>query len=138
MGRCSPETRKTWKERYQYAKKYGIRTLFAGVTGTGLLTIVKEAATDSVKRYIGIILIDGSLTCLTGAIPLVTNATKVLKYSKACHSVCAASWRVVHNAAELPMILVDFAIFGEYVPSCGEIDYDLYSETTDILSEFTG
>ena len=141
MGRCSSETRKAWKERYRYAKKYGIRTLFVGVTGSGLLTLAKEAATDGVKRhakrYLGAILMDTGLTCITGGIPLLTNATKIVKYSKACHSVCAASWRVAHNVAELPMILVDYAVFGEYVPSCGETDYDVYSETTDIFSAFT-
>ena len=29
MGGCSAETRKIWKERYRYGKKYGVRTLFA-------------------------------------------------------------------------------------------------------------
>ena len=142
MGKCSAETRNKWKERYRYAKKYGIRAGFAGVTGTGLVTVVKEAAADGVKRhakrYIGGILIDTGLTCLSGGVPLITNATKVVKYSKAVHSVCAASWRAAHNIAELPLIVVDFAVFGEYVPSCGEADYDVYSKTTDILSEFTG
>lgn len=140
-GRCSFETRERWKGRYRYAKKYGIRTMFAGVTGTGLVTLAKEAATDGVKRhakrYIGSILVDVGLTCISGGLPLLTNTTKVVKYSKACHSVCAASWRATHNIAELPMIVVDYAVFGEYVPSCGEADYDIYSNTTDIVSGFT-
>jgi len=142
MGKCSPETRKIWKERYRYAKKYGIRAGFVGVTGTGLVTLAKEAATDGIKRhakrYIGGILVNGGLTCISGGLPLLTNATKVVKYSKACHSVCAASWRTAHNSAELLTIAVDYTVFGEYVPSCGEADYDIYSKTTDIVSEFTG
>lgn len=68
MGKCSPETRKIWKERYRYAKKQGIRAGFAGVTGTGLVTVVKEAATDGIKRhpkrYIGARLVDGGFTCI--------------------------------------------------------------------------
>ena len=59
--------------------------------------------------------------------PLITNGTKVVKYSKIVHSVCAASWRAAHNVAELPLIVVDYAVFGEYVPSCGEADYDIYN-----------
>jgi hypothetical protein len=39
--RLSPETRKMWKERYRYAKKYGIRATFGVVTGTGCYTLVK-------------------------------------------------------------------------------------------------
>lgn len=81
--------------------------------------------------------INSGLTCISGGIPLLTNTTKVVKYSKACHSVCAASWRAAHNVAELPLIICDYAIFGEYVPSCGESDYDLFNnEATDFMSEF--
>lgn len=128
----SAENRKIWKERYRIAKKYGIRAGFGAVSGTGIYTLAREAAKDGVnrhaKRYLGGILINSGFTCISGGIPLLTNATKVVRYSKACHSVCAAAWRASHNIAELPLIACDYALFGEYVPSCGEADYDLYSE----------
>lgn len=79
---------------------------------------------------------NGGLTCLSGGLLLLTNATKVVKYSKACHSACATAWRTYHNVAELPLIVCDYAIFSEYVPSCGEADYDLFSKTTDVVTEF--
>ena len=140
--KLSPETRKMWKERYRYAKKYGIRATFGVVTGRGSYTLVKEAAIDGVKRhakrYLGVILINTGLTCVSGGIPLITNATKIVKYSKACHSVCSAAWRGAHNIAELPLLVCDYALFGEYVPSCGEADYDIFSnEATDFINEFT-
>ena len=94
--------------------------------------------TDGVKHhgkgYIGGILISTGLTCVSSGIPLVTNTTKVVKYSKACHSVCAGVWRACHNVAELPLIVCDYALFGEYVPSCGDKDYDLFGTQTDIIS----
>ena len=141
-GRLSHETRETWKEGYRIAKKYGVRAGFGLISGRGCLTLAKEAAKDGVKRhakrYIGSILFNSGLTCVSAGIPLLTNATKVVKYSKACHSVCASSWRAAHNVAELPLILCDYAIFGEYVPFCGESDYDLFSnEATDFVSTFT-
>jgi hypothetical protein len=139
--RLSPETRKNWEEYYRTAKKYGIRVGFATVSVTGGYTLVKEAAKEGIKRhgkrYIGGLLINSGFTCISGGVPLLTNATKVVKYSKACHSACAAAWRASHNIAELPLIVCDYALFGEYVPSCGEADYDIYSKTTDIVSEFT-
>jgi hypothetical protein len=136
-----PETRKKWRERYRSVKKYGVRTMFGAVTGTGCYTLVKEATMGGIKchakRYVGGILIGTGLTCISSGLPLFTNATKVVKYSKACHSVCAAAWRGSHNIAELPLIVCDYALFGEYVPSCGESDYDLFSpEVTDFVSEF--
>lgn len=140
--RLTPETREKWKERYRVTKKYGVRVGFASVSGVGCWTLVKEAAKDGVKRhakrYMGTILVNSGLTCVSGGIPLLTNATKVVKYAKACHSVCAASWRAAHNVAELPFIICDYAIFGEYVPSCGESDYDLFSnDATDFVRSFT-
>jgi len=140
--RLSLETRDKWKERYRYTKKYGVRATFGAVTGTGCYTMIKEAAKDGVKRhakrYLGGILINTGFTCISGGIPLITNATKIVKYSKACHSVCAAAWHEAHNIAELPLIVCDYALFGEYVPSCGEADYDIFSnEATNFISEFT-
>ena len=111
------------------------------VSLAGTYMLLKEAAKDGVKRhgkrYIGGILITSGLTCISGGIPLITNATKVVQYSKACHSLCAAAWRANHNIAELPLIVCDYDIFGEYVPSCQEADYDIFSGTNDVVSEFT-
>jgi ascorbate-specific PTS system EIIC-type component UlaA len=106
--RLSPESRKKLKEYYRTAKKYCIRGLFGMVGGTGGYTLLKEAAKDGIKRhgkrYIGGILINSGLTFVSGSIPLITNAIKVVKYSKACHSVCAAAWRASHNIAEVPFL----------------------------------
>lgn len=103
---------------------------FAKVTGSGLVTIAKEAAYDGVKRhakrYIGGILIDTGLTCVLGGLPIVTNTTKVVKYSKAIHSVYTAFWPAAHNIAELPLRIVDCVVFGKYVTLCGSADYDVY------------
>lgn len=70
------------------------------------MTLAKEAAKDGVKRYITGILVNGDLTCLSGGLPRLTNATKVVKYSKDCHSACAAVWRTCHNIAELYVIML--------------------------------
>ena len=141
LGKCSPETRNKWKERYRFAKKYGIRASFTTISGAGLLSLAKEAATDGVKRqakrYIGSILVNSGLTAVSAGLPLLTNASKVVHHSKATHSLCAASWRAAHNLAEVPFIMADFVIFGEPVPSCGEHDYDLYNKnTSDVLAQF--
>ena len=108
-------------------KKYGIRAGFAGVTATGLVTLAKEVVIDLVvlakevvkgsRNWFGCILVNSCFTCISVGLPLLTNATKVVKYSKALHSVCAASWRAANNVAELSMIAVDYRVFGEYVPS---------------------
>ena len=140
--RLSPERRNRLKEHYRKVKKYGIRTAFAGITAGGLVSLAKDLGKEQAffhgKRYLGCILAGCGLTSISIAVPLVTNMTKVIKYGKACHSVCAAGWRVTHNLVELPFAICDFAIFGEYVPSCGEADYDFFSpNVTDVIEAFT-
>ena len=81
-SRLSAETRTKWKERYRRGKKYGIRAAFSGVTGTGLVTLAKEAAADGVKRhakrYIGGILIKWRFKlCICGT-------PACYKYNKSC------------------------------------------------------
>ena len=136
----SPERREKLKEYYRVSKKYGIRASFAAVTGSGLFGLVKEVAKDGVKRhgkrYLGGILATSGLSCISGGIPLITNSTKIVKYSKNCHSVCAAAWRAAHSSSDLPFIALDFLIFGEFISSCGECDYDLYNNTTNFINEF--
>lgn len=36
------------------------------------------------------------------------------------HQCCPAAYRTAHNIAEVPIILIDIALFGEYVPTCQE------------------
>jgi hypothetical protein len=127
----NPETREIWKEPYPLAKKYGIRASFGAVIGSGMVSMVKEVAKDGiqrhVKRLIGVILVDNSLTFVFVGIPLLTNATKVVKTAKAVHSACC------HNVAEIPTFALEFVLFGEGVQSFGEADYDWYSQDTDII-----
>ena len=140
LSKCSDETRNRLKQKYLYMKKYGIRAACCGVTVNGLILMTKEMCADGVKRhakrYLGLILVNGGLTSVSAGATILSNSTKVLKYAKGAHSICAASWRVAHNIAEVPFIIVDYAIFGEYVPSCGEADYDVFSDTTDIIKVF--
>lgn len=82
-------------------------------------------------------MIASALTFVSVRVRLLTNATKVVKSAKTCYSVCAASWRAAHNVAELQLIVVDFIVSSEYVLSFEAADYDLYSKTRDIISEFT-
>ena len=86
------------KVHYRYVKKYEIRAdcgLISGYEGYEVMTLEEEAVGEGVKchgkRYLGAILFDGGLTSISAAVPLLTNATKIIKYSKAVHSTCAAT-----------------------------------------------
>ena len=63
--------------------------MFATVTGTELVRLIRESVTDRIKRhskrYLGIILINNGMTSVSIALSLLTNANKAYKYALAFH-----------------------------------------------------
>lgn len=59
------------------------------MTGGEIASVVKEVVTDQFvrhgKSYLGVALINISGTCISGVVPLVTNAMKVVKIAKTTH-----------------------------------------------------
>ena len=118
--KCSPSTQELWKQRYKMAKKYGIRIAFGSITGWSLVSLIKEACYNKVKVYgkhkIGTLLFGVGVTSTTKAIPLITTATQLVKYSKAAHSLSATFWRTADNLSEITFVFIDYLLFREYVP----------------------
>jgi hypothetical protein len=137
-SRMSPAAREQLKEKYRTAKKYGIKAAWGVVTGAGLLEVGKEVVKGEVinrgKKRIGSLILLGCSHVGLGAIPLVTNSTKFLKYAKKAHSVTSCVYRCTHDASEVPLVALDFIVFGEYVPSCRENGYQLFNVSSDVLS----
>lgn len=133
--------KKQAKEIYRNIKKHGIRGTFLLANGVGLWCVVKELAADGIicqgKRYLGSCLMHFGCYTFSGGAVLVTNFTTVVKYSKTLHSICAAGYRCAHNLAETPMLICDYMLFAEPVPSCGENDYDLLGNATDVLKHLS-
>ena len=67
---------------------------------------------------------------------LVTNSTKILKYVKKGHSITSCIYRCAHDASEVPLVALDFLVFGEYVPSCPDDGYQLFNVSSDALDQF--
>lgn len=117
------------REFYRVTKKYGIRMTFRAATGIGVLSLLKKTIGYGIKRYaknyIGGVLVNRGFTCITAGLLLITSVTKIVKYSKYGHSICAASWRAAHNIAGVPFIFCDYVVFGEPVSLCGPVDYNM-------------
>ena len=138
-SRMSPAAREKLKEKYRTGKKYGIKAAWGVVTGAGLLEVGKDVIKGEVinrgKNRIGSLIILGCSHVGIGAVPLVTNSTKILKYAKKAHSVTTCIYRCAHDASEVPLVALDFLVFGEYVPSCDEKNgYQLFNVSSDVLS----
>jgi len=136
-SRMNPAARKKLKEQYRVAKRYGIKAAWGIVTGSGVLELAKEvskgAIVDQGKKKVGSLILLGCSHIGLGAITVVTNSTKVIKYAKKAHSVTSCIYRCAHDASEVPLIALDFMVFGEYVPSCPDDGYQLFNVSSDAL-----
>ena len=137
-SRMNPAARARFKEKYRVAKKYGIKAAWGVVTGSGVLELAKEVVKGEVvhqgKERLGSLILLGCGHVGLGAIPLVTKSTKIIKYAKKAHSVTSCIYRCAHDASEVPLVMLDFMLFGEYVPSCPKDGYQLFPVSTDVLS----
>jgi hypothetical protein len=137
-SRMSQAARKQLKEKYRVAKKYGIKAAWGAVTGAGVFEIGKEVVKGQLvnrgKERIGGLILLGCSHIGLGAIPLVTNSTRILKYAKKAHSFTSCIYRCAHDASEVPLVALDFLVFGEYVPSCPKDGYQLFPVPTDALT----
>jgi len=140
MSVMNPAARKILKEKYRVAKRYGIKAAWGVVTGSGVLELAKEAAKGEIikhgKKKIGSLVLLGCGHVGTGALTLITNSTKLLNYTKKAHSITSCIYRCPHDASEVPLIALDFIVFGEYVPSCPDYVSKLFDISSDALDEY--
>lgn len=134
----NPIARKKFKERYRIAKAYGIKSAWGVVTGAGVLEVAVDVVKGEVvklgKQKIGSILILGCTHVGLGLVPLITNSTKIIKYAGKLHSLSSCVYKCAHHASEVPLVALDFLLFGEYVPSCPDNGYQFFNVSSDALS----
>jgi hypothetical protein len=130
--RMSPESRRRLREIYRKLKRYRIRGAIGTATGGSFCQIAWEISRGELKTYgkrkIGAIIVGAAGSAVSGGLVLATNATRIAKYANATHKVVAAAYRTTHNMAELPFLVVDYALFGEPVSSCQENDYNWFGD----------
>ena len=127
------------EEKYARAKCVGLRSALSVVTGAGVVSVAKEAGKGVFqyygRRWIGTAFITVGGYLGFGGIPLVTNATKIVKYGKACHNGCAAIMDATETTAGIPFVALEFAVFGRPVPKNANSSFTLYPESSDFLKD---
>jgi len=135
----NPAARQKLKEKYHVAKRYSIKAAWGVVTGSGVLELAKEVAKGEIvkqgKQKVGSLILLGCSHIGLGAVTVVTNSPRVIKYAKKAHSVTSCIYRCAHDASEVPLIALDFMVFGEYVPSCPDDGYQLFNVSSDALDQ---
>ena len=127
------------EHKYAQAKCVGIRAALGVMTGSGVISLAKKASKGVLqyygRRWIGTAFITVGGYLGFGGLPLITNATKIVKYGKACHNGCAALMDATETTAGLPLIALEFAVFGRPVPKNPNSTFSLYPESSDFLKD---
>jgi hypothetical protein len=135
----NPVLQRKFKEKYRVWKGYGLKGAWGLITGAGLLELATEVVKGEVlkhgKQKVGSLILLGCTHVGLSAVPMITNSTKILKFVKTAHSITSGIYRCAHDASEVPLIALDFLLFGEYVPSCPPDGYQLLNVSSDALDQ---
>jgi hypothetical protein len=66
---------------------------------------------------------------------MLTNSTQIIEYARKADSVTLYIYRCAHDASEVPLITVDFLIFGEHLSSCPDDGDPLFNVSSDALDQ---
>jgi len=137
-SRMNPAAKEKLKERYRIAKRYAIKAAWRAVTGIGVFELAAEGAKGEIIRQGRERVASLLLLCCTHvgivAIPLLTNSTRVIGYVKKAHCITSCIYKCAHDASQVPLVALDFLVFGEYVSSCRPDEYQLFDIDQDVFS----
>lgn len=139
---CEWDTRTKLKNRYCVLKKTG--KISGGVicSGASLWGIAKDLAKDVTvyhgKRGVGVAIIAVCGWLCPVPVRMITNSTRVIGVAMTISNSAAATIRICENVADAPLIVCDYFLFGEYVPTNNENSYNLYyTNVTDVHNQIT-
>lgn len=135
---CSNETYIAFVNGYSRAKKYGVRSIWAFIFGSGVYNLCIEALKGEVVLYGRRKLGSAIVSCFTylscPIVPLITNSTKLIRLANITHTAIAFGAETFEDCTNLAYLPLDLVLVGQPVPSgsagrfnlmCG--DYSLFT-----------
>lgn len=122
---------------YSLGKRNGSRGIYLWATGMGVWGVVREAATDGIKRYgkkkIGIFCLSAGGWAFGPVVTLVTNSSKVIKAATRIHSLVSFGFECMEDGGNLLFLPLDMALFGQPI-AVGDMDrFNIMTNVTDFL-----
>ena len=128
-----------YAEVYSGCKRWGVRGIYAFLTGTGLYGVAKEAVKGTVvqygKRRLATVVIGGASYICAPAVAVITNATRVVKSCKVVYTTVGYIVEAVEDASHVPFLPIDLVVFGQPIPANREGRFSSWSNITDLLDE---
>jgi hypothetical protein len=124
---------------YSLAKKNGSRGIYLWASGMGVWGIVREAATDGVKRYgkkkIAAVCLSAGGWALGPVVVLLTNSTKVIGAVTRLHSLISFGAECIEDGGNLLFLPLDITLFGQPVPVGDPDRFNIMTNLTDFLAD---
>lgn len=125
-------------ERYILCKKIGIKGAFGFATSAGVVEIIREYASGKVRSWAHqkfCALITGACIYAIGpSAAVLTNSTKIIKALRSAHAGCAFCAECLEDTANLPLISLDYALFGRKIPIGEDGRYNWMTNSSDFLN----
>lgn len=126
-------------ETYSSCKRYGFRAVVLFCTGTNTIGILKEISKGVVvqygKRRFATVVIGSALHICAPAIAVITNATKVVKTCKIVYTTTGYIIEAFEDAGTLGLLPLDFALFGQPIPTGTSKRYSNWDEIEDVIKQ---
>ena len=124
---------------YSLGKRNGARGIYLRATGMGVWGIVREAATDAVKRYgkkkFAIFCLSEGGQALGPIVTLLTNSSRIINVTTRLHSVISFGAECLEDGGNLLFLPLDMALFGQPIPVGDPDRFNIMTNFTDFLSD---
>ena len=124
---------------YSLGKRNGARGIYLWATGMGVWGIVREAATDGVKRYgkkkFATFCLSAGGWALGPVVTLLTNSSRIINVTTRLHSVISFGAECLEDGGNLLFLPLDMALFGQPIPVGDPDRFNIMTNFTDFLSD---
>ena len=124
---------------YATCKRYGIRGIYAFISGAGLWGVVTELSKGTVvqygKRRIATAVIAGATYVCAPAVAVITNSTRVVKTCKIVYTTIGYVAEAFEDASGIPFAPIDIVLFGQLIPASESGRFSSWSNITDLIDE---
>ena len=124
---------------YSSGKVNGARGIYLWATGMGVWKIVREAATDGVKRYgkkkFATFCLSAGGWALGLVVTLLTNSSQIINVTTRLHSIISFGAECFEDGGNLMFLPLDMTLFGQPIPVGDPDRFNIMTNFTDFLSD---
>lgn len=131
-----------YAQAYSSCKCYGVRGIYAFLSGSGLWGVAKEVAQGNLvqygKRRLATIVVGGAAYLSAPAVAVITNATKVVKCCKVIFVTVGYVIEAVEDASHVTFLPLDLVLFGQPIPANKKGRFSSWANLTDVVDNLPG